>query len=79
MNIDINIRRVNRQMQHSKRITVLHGIRCIRLLDGTVYDIAANVSPINKVIHKITISTGNYRLSQKSVHLAEYFLAVQFH
>ena len=78
MHIYINILRLYCNMQHRKRITVLHGIRRICFLYRTVYHRAFYITPIDKIIHHPPVSAGNYRFPNKPLHLAKYFLSGYF-
>ena len=55
---------VNLNMQNRKRIFVLHRIIFIGILNGLIDDLALYISPVNKIIFKITVSSRDDRCAR---------------
>ena len=68
MDIHIQKFRLDLKMQHGKRILVLHHKRPVSLLDGLRNDIALDISSINIIIFKVTVTPCNDGLSDKALH-----------
>ena len=66
MHVHIDILRLHREMQKRKRIFVLHHVALISVLDSFGHESALNVSPVDKIILKIPVSTGNQWFPDKA-------------
>ena len=77
MDVDVQIFRLNGQMQQHKRILVLHHKRLVRLFNGFGHQAAADIAAVDKIIFKIPVASGNHRFPRESPDLQD--LAFIFH
>ena len=66
MDIDIQKLRLNGEMQHGKRILVLHHKRLVGLFYGLRYDAASDIPPIDEIIFVVSVAPGDHRLPDKA-------------
>ena len=68
MNVHIQKLWFNLQLQHGKRVLMLHHKRLVSLLDRLINDAAFHIPSINKINFKIAVIAGNHRLACESFH-----------
>ena len=76
MDIHIHQFLINCDVQHTKRILMIHQVRPIGFLDCLGDHIAFHITVIDIIIFKIAISSGNHRLSEKTFDMDALTLLV---
>ena len=76
--VDIQQIRIHRKVQNTKRILVLHQKSLICFFNWLWEQCTLYITSIDKIIFKITVSTGNYGFPDKSFEMKIFVFMIDF-